>query len=320
MTESFAEKSAPAIRRVIDVFPFYNELDLLELRFRMLYDHVDFFVVSECEETFSGKLKPMYFAENRERFTAFDDKIIYNAVDKSVLAEMQRENWQQYVTSPDAVRSHKHSGRPARELYASLQREIMHRDAAVKGLAQVAEEGDLILLSDVDELPDVRMVDMLRERAVPQPSYFEMRWFLYYINNVVDAPWFGTVAFTYEMLKGQSLDLLRYASSDVNGVPGPVIADGGWHFSYLGGSDAISQKLDALPYQGVRAEIAKFLNRFRPGSWQSKIEKNADILLQNRTLRSVLIDESFPAEIAQIEGFIEKYANVTFRPAYDGNK
>ncbi len=318
MTEPLADIPATATRRVIDVFPFYNELDLLELRFRALYDHVDFFVVSECDETFSGKPKPMYFAENRERFAAFNDKIIYNAIDKAVLVEMQGEKWQQYMTQPDAVRAHKHNCRPPRELRTSLRREIMHRDAAVKGLALVAKQGDLILLSDVDELPDARVVKRLREEALGQPSYFEMRWFLYYINNIVNAPWFGTVAFTYEMLKGQSLDLLRYASSDPNAVPGPVIGNGGWHFSYLGGSEAIQEKLDALPYQGVRAEIAKILSRFRPSAWQSKIDENADILLQNRTLRSVLIDESFPAEIAQIDGFIEKYARATSERANEG--
>lgn len=320
MLVDVAASQAQGTRRVIDVFPFYNELDLLELRFHVLYDYVDFFVVSECEETFSGKPKPMYFAENRARFTAFNDKIIYNAIDKAVLAEMQGEKWKGYVTSQDAVRTYKHNSRPPRKLHTSLRREIMHRDAAVKGLSLVARQGDLILLSDVDELPDARVVKRLREETLEQPSYFEMRWFLYYINNIVNTPWFGTVAFNYEMLQGQSLDLLRYASSDPNGVPGPVIADGGWHFSYLGGSEAIQEKLDALPYQGVRAEIAKVLNRFRPSAWKNKIDENADILLQNRTMHSVLIDESFPVEFAKIDGFIEKYTRATSRKAIEGDK
>ncbi|WP_174803441.1 hypothetical protein [Martelella limonii] len=318
MIDAVADTQPSHARRVIDVFLFYKELDLLELRFRALYDHVDFFVVTECEETFSGKPKPMYFAENRDRFAAFEDKIIYNAVDKDTLSELQGADWQKYVTSPDAVRAHKHNMRPPRQLRASLKREITHRDAAVKGLASVARPDDLILLSDVDELPDARVIGRLRDQAVERPSYFQMRWSLYYINNLVDAPWFGTVAFTYDMLEGQSLDLLRYASSNPAGLPGPPIADAGWHFSYLGGSDAIQDKLRALPYQGMRAELAKVLSRFRRGAWQKSIDGNADILLQNRTLRTVAIDDSFPAEIFQIRGFIEKYARSTSEPVNAG--
>ena len=40
------------------------------------------------------------------------------------------------------------------------------------------------------------------------------------MNNKVCSPWFGTVAFNFEVLKGKSLDLLRYSSKDQNNVRG----------------------------------------------------------------------------------------------------
>lgn len=53
---------------VISAFPFLNELDLLEFRLRTMSPMVDLFVLIESPMTFSGKEKPLYFNENKERF------------------------------------------------------------------------------------------------------------------------------------------------------------------------------------------------------------------------------------------------------------
>lgn len=53
---------------IISAFPFLNELDLLEYRLRTMAPFVDMFVLMESPVTFSGKPKPLYYAENKERF------------------------------------------------------------------------------------------------------------------------------------------------------------------------------------------------------------------------------------------------------------
>ena len=45
--------------KVFDVFLFFNELDILELRLKMLNDVVDFFVITECDFYFFGKPKSL---------------------------------------------------------------------------------------------------------------------------------------------------------------------------------------------------------------------------------------------------------------------
>ena len=62
--------------KVIDVFPFFNELDLLEIRLNSLDPYVDCFILSEATKTFSGLDKPLYYQENKERFKKFSDKIL----------------------------------------------------------------------------------------------------------------------------------------------------------------------------------------------------------------------------------------------------
>ena len=44
-------------KKVIDYFMYFNEVELLELRYHMLKNYVDLFVVSESNVTFSGKQK-----------------------------------------------------------------------------------------------------------------------------------------------------------------------------------------------------------------------------------------------------------------------
>ncbi|MFC2970450.1 hypothetical protein [Acidimangrovimonas pyrenivorans] len=312
-TTNPAPRSGPAgeKRQVLDVFLFFNELDLLELRLHCLNDVVDKFILTECTETFSGKAKPMHFAENRERFRAFEDKIVYNPVGPDELALLRGPEWRSWVTDLDRSLKHKHSGRPARELHRSVLREISHRDAAVLGLSRQARPGDLVLLSDVDEIPDPETVRAVAAKGVTQPSYFEMKWYLYWINNRVQQPWYGTVAFDYAMLEGQSLDMFRYGSSDTVGLPGPIIANGGWHFSYLGGGEAIAAKLEALAYQGLRARFSMLLNRLRRNGWQSVLDRNSDLLLQDRSLRLEPLDDSYPAALHELPGFVDTYARRT---------
>ena len=66
--------------KVYDCVLFFNEPELLEIRLNELYDSVDKFVIVETIENFQGKLKPLYFEENRHLFKKFEDKIIHIAL------------------------------------------------------------------------------------------------------------------------------------------------------------------------------------------------------------------------------------------------
>ena len=47
--------------KIYDCFIFNNETDLLEIRFNILNDHVDYFVIIESFETFTGLKKKTCF-------------------------------------------------------------------------------------------------------------------------------------------------------------------------------------------------------------------------------------------------------------------
>ena len=67
--------------RVFDCFPFFNELDVLEIRLAELDALVDHFVIVEATRTHTGKPKPLYFADNRKRYDRYAHKIIHVVAD-----------------------------------------------------------------------------------------------------------------------------------------------------------------------------------------------------------------------------------------------
>ena len=61
--------------KVYDCFPFFNELDVLEIRLKELWDVVDVFVLAESNLSHSGKPKEYIFENNKERFSQWMSKI-----------------------------------------------------------------------------------------------------------------------------------------------------------------------------------------------------------------------------------------------------
>ena len=221
--------------RLYDCFPFFNELDLLEIR---LHEHgsvVDRFVITEATETFFGEPKPLHFERHRQRFAAFDDRITYIVVDK---------------TPP--------------QFASRWGREQFQREAIRAGLADAAAD-DLVLLSDVDEI--VRAT-ALREALARPPRRsellcFELRMYNYYLNFEAPERWLRSgpraalmrdIASLWGLRrsKGPSGNVLRdlgrvaYNRRELGRLAWPrVIRDAGWHFTYLGSTADIQEKIRA---------------------------------------------------------------------------
>lgn len=295
-------------QKLFDVFLFLNELDLLELRLKTLYPIVDYFIITEISETFSGKSKELIFEKNKARFKEYEKKIIYNSITKKDLLELQKQKWSDYVCDLNKSISYKHKGKPAKYLKKSLKREISHRDSAILGFFKMASDEDLILLSDLDEIPNPKTILKTLKKKIDCPHYFKMDWFIYWINNKVSHPWFGTVLFRFKHLKGNSLDNFRFASSKEQDVPGPIIRNGGWHFSYLGGYQAIIYKLKSHPFQGYKVQLAIILDKLNIRKIKNTVKKNKDMFFQKRDFSIIDIDASFPKDMIKDKFFIKKYA------------
>lgn len=192
--------------RVFDTFPFFNELDMLELRLSILDPVVDRFVLVESTVTYSGLAKPLYFADNKARYARWQDRIEHVVVDDT----------------PDTG-----TWRWGREYH--------QRDQIMRGLAACRCD-DLVLLSDVDEIPDPEAV------AARTRGGYHQEYMLYYLNcRHMNEDFIGTTALYYFQFAAMGPQATRHRRWDF-----PRIERGGWHFAY------------AMPAARIRAKLKAF--------------------------------------------------------------
>ena len=221
--------------KVFDCFTFFNELDLLEFRLKLLGDHVDHFVIAESNITHSGQPKPFHFEENKNRFAPWLDKIIYLQVNQS---------------AEGLVFTTENSYNPKS---AAWKLENGQRNA-LSGAANLMADDDLVLLSDLDEMPDPVLLKEIK--PVDGPVALSMLFHYYFLNcqNVGHERWWnGTIASTGKQFKATTPQNLRDKRNDL-----PVIKKAGWHFSYLGGLEKIKQKIRSFAHTEFNKE--EYLN------------------------------------------------------------
>lgn len=201
-------EASPRRPRVFDTFPFFNELEMLELRLNVLDDVVDRFVLVESTVTYSGSPKPMWYADHRSRFDRWRDRIEHVIVDDT----------------PDTG-----AWRWGREHH--------QRDAIARGLAS-ARCDDIVLVSDVDEIPDPEAVAQQRRGG------YHQEFFLYYLNaRHMNEDWIGSVGLYAFQLAARGAQAVRDRRHGYE-----RIERGGWHFSYAMSPDRIRTKLHAFSH------------------------------------------------------------------------
>ncbi|HEY0838357.1 MAG TPA: tetratricopeptide repeat protein, partial [Azospirillum sp.] len=210
----------PGGRRVYDCFPFYNELDLLDVRLAELDPVVDRFVLVEATFTHAGRPKPLYYAENRARFAAYADKIVHVVVDDD----------------PGGF---------------AWRREAHQREAIARGLGGCAPS-DMILISDADEILRAGVVERLRREPDDGPTLFapHIDIFLYFLDRKAPEPWVSVAAAPWELIRRIGPNRARYLTKQ--GI-GRTIADAGWHFTWMGGHERFRAKLEAYAHREMIA-------------------------------------------------------------------
>jgi beta-1,4-mannosyl-glycoprotein beta-1,4-N-acetylglucosaminyltransferase len=248
--------------KIYDAFLFFNELDLLEIRLNLLNDQVDYFVISESDLTFSGKPKPLYYSENKDRFKQFEKKIIHqvitdNPTDFTILAKFKKsENKDEecmnniYSFIDEATNFPKNELHWGRDFY---QRECLHR-ALLR-----CDDDDIIIFSDVDEIPNP---DAVKQTLALFPSNeiytLRQKEFDYYLNMYREDNWMGPRIALYSSLKTLSLNKIRAIREGGRTlVDSPDVQNGGWHFTSLGGTEKIIQKIESWGHQELNTDAIK---------------------------------------------------------------
>lgn len=188
-------------RKVYDLFLIGTELSWAEIRLNELASSVDYFVILEADKTFTNKTKPTFFKNNWNHFAKFGPQIIYRLLDDEAIQD-----------------------------YGAWDREHYQRDALVTQIFpsllgdQAPNMGDVIIVSDVDEIPRPETIGKLRNCDIPERTGMESKFFLYSFNwHRTDSQWFHPQATYWQGEKTILPESLRMTQTEYE------FMDAAWH-------------------------------------------------------------------------------------------
>ena len=264
---------------IYDCFQFFNEEHVLDLRINILQEFVDFFVVVESTCDHQGNSKKLNF--DLKKFKKFQKKIIYIVVDDTIESIKKKHSWGESL-----VEQHQ-------------------RNSIMKGLKN-ASDNDLVILSDVDEIPDL---NKLNEFDKNKYAVFSQKMFMYKINllNLKENNWHGSKICLKKNFKSpqwlRNLKFKKYPFWRIDKTRNlQIIKNGGWHFAYLQTPENISKKIKSFAH----GEFNK-ANITNEENIKLKIEKGQDVFERGHNLRKVEIDSSFPKYILQNKDKLKKW-------------
>lgn len=259
-------------RRVFDGIIFSNELDILEIRWRELSPYVTKFVILESNTTFTGIPKPLFFSSNRGRFSFAEDKIVHGVFPGRVARRGSHED--PFVQE-------------------SAQRRAMDGLLYYAGIAN----DDILIMSDVDEIPSPHTVKLLQWcDGAPPVLHLELKNYLYSFEFPVDySSWRATIHIFSPWT--------RYCHSRQTDV---ILSDAGWHCSFC------FRQLEEFVFKMTGYSHA---DRVRKRDYldHSRIQK---LICEGNDLFDMLPEEYSFQEIIKKMGSIPHSASAVHLPAY----
>jgi beta-1,4-mannosyl-glycoprotein beta-1,4-N-acetylglucosaminyltransferase len=217
---------------------YFDEEMILDLRLNILNSHVDYFVIVESRYNHKGERRKLLF--NKEKFIKYRDKIIYLVHDE-VPSKVKRINDE----DDEKTQTNKY-------IMNALYRENAQRNYIINGLNNANNE-DIILISDVDEIPKIDKFDF--DKVNNKIILFRQDMFYYKFNLCLpNFKWTGTKACRKkDLLSPQWLRNIKEKKypffrldtffSDKKYTDIKIVNDGGWHFSNIKTAKAIEHKL-----------------------------------------------------------------------------
>ena len=224
--------------KIYDCFMFYDEDLVIDLRLNILNEHVHEFVIVESKFTHSGKKRELLFDINK--YSKFKNKINYIVLENEPV-DLERV----HDNDTDDKKNSKY-------IMNALKRENFQRNGIKKGLTN-AKPDDLILVSDVDEIPNLSNLDI--NEVNDNIILFKQNFYYYKFNlKLEDMPWLGTKGCKYKNLKSPQwlrnikdkkypfwrLDVL-FSNKKYSNIK--FIENGGWHFSNMKTPEEIEKKM-----------------------------------------------------------------------------
>ena len=224
--------------KIFDCFMYYDEDLIIDLRLNLLNDYVAKFVIVESSYTHSGIPRKTLFDINR--FSKFKNKINY-IVENEIPSGLQK------IDKADTEHQ-----KNSKYILNAVRRENFQRNALMKGLGSASLE-DLIIISDVDEIPNLEGISLknIKNKIIS----FKQKFFYYKFNlKLNNYPWFGSKACRKKNLISpqwlRNVKSKKYLFWRIDTLFSKnkyqnlkIINNGGWHFSNIKSPADIEKKM-----------------------------------------------------------------------------
>ena len=224
--------------RIYDCFMYFDEEIVLETRLNYLNKHVDYFVIVESCYTHKGDRRILKF--NINNYPEFKNKIIYKVYDE-VPSKISK------VLSEDDENT-----KSVKYIMNALYRENAQRNYISEAIKDAAEQ-DIILISDVDEIPNLSKINFnqISEKII----LFKQDIFYYKFNlKLPNTNWVGTKGCKKKYLKNpqwlRNIKDRKYSFFRIDAyfsenkyIDVKTINDGGWHFTNIKSAEEIEHKM-----------------------------------------------------------------------------
>ena len=254
--------------KIFDCITFFRENFITNLRFEILNEAVDYFVVCESKYDHKNNKKSLNFRLLNEKFKS---KMIYLVLEDKFISSDPWKN-------------------------QAKQREFLF-----EGL-KIANKDDLIMFSDPDEIP--RPESLTNFKISSKYGIFLQDCFCYKFNifNKYETPWEGTRICKFKDLK--SFDYMRqnikaknlkkalwkfYVEKDIC-----LIQNGGWHFNSLMDAKEISLKLKTFAHENFAGDEYSNIDVIKKNILEKK-----DLFKRNNLYETIKLDKSFPKYIIE---------------------
>lgn len=267
---------------IYDIFFFWNEIHLLELRIKENWNFIDKFILIQGDKTFQGRNKSKLFGtEDFKKFDWSQKLEVHNVVLKSKNDSTLRSPWEN----------------------ENLQINYINNFIKSK------EDCDFFFFGSIDEIPNKKKIPEI-VNDYKTTLTMEQDLFYYAFNNkVINSKWTGTILLKKKDIKNNSLTHIfnkRYFEL-------PKVSNGGWHFSFLGNVDWIIEKLESYSHSEYNTKYFK-----NKANIEKKIKDSIDFLERKKgdpnlggkdpfIMKRVEIDNSFPDYLRNNKQKFSKY-------------
>lgn len=220
--------------KLLDVFLFYNEIDLLKARLEYLGPIVDNFIISEANVDFSGRPKEFLLSQELVNTLPFGNQIIYHRE----YLNLNSASW--------LFKKLKYRNRITRYLWKIQDAQ---RNSTLTPLKKFNAD-DIVIFSDLDEFPSesalTEGIKALQSRSPhqkkPHAYSLDQTFFYYNLNNAApDDQFYGSVMTMLGTFREHLPHRFRSGKNDFEHIP-----SGGWHFSYFMDEEKILNKINAI--------------------------------------------------------------------------